>query len=198
MAKRPGKIQITAKPELLMVLAAALLIIPIPWIAAWILATLFHEFCHFVAIKLSGCRIFQVQLGLNGAAIDTDLTDDMKEVLCALAGPLGGLLLLLTGRWFPRVALCGLFQSLYNLIPVYPLDGGRAVRGIARKLFSEPKAEQIEKWFENCILLVFLFFGAYSSLCLKLGLMPLLFSIILIVKHKRGKCTCKERSLGVK
>ena len=179
-------------------MALSFLIIPIQWIAAWIVASIFHEGCHYIALRLSGCRIFRIQVSLNGMVMDTDLSDKSREILCALAGPLCGLLLIIIGRWFPRVALCGIFQSVYNLIPIYPLDGGRAVSGILRKLFSEATAKGIQMWLENGVLLVFLIFGLYSALHLKLGLIPLIFAFILIMKNKRGKCTCKERPLGVK
>lgn len=198
MVKRISKLRIVVKPECFVILALLLLTIPIQWITAWMVASLFHECCHFAALRLSGCRIFRVQVGLNGAVMDTDLSDVNSEILCALAGPIGGLLLILVGRWCPRIALCGLFQSIYNLIPIYPLDGGRAVCGILRILFSEATSKRIEIRLEKGILLLFLLLAVYLALCLKLGLIPLLLAIILILKNKRGKCTCKERALGVK
>lgn len=198
MDKKVGKFLISVKPEYYIILALSLLVIPIQWISAWMIASIFHECCHYIALKLSGCRLFRVQVSLNGIVMDTDLADESREIFCALAGPLGGLLLILVGRWCPRVALCGTFQSVYNLIPIYPLDGGRAACGILRKLFAEKTSKQIQKWLENSVLLVFLLLGIYSALCLKLGLIPLVLALILILKNKQGKCTCKERTLGVK
>ena len=51
-----------------------------------------------------------------------------KTLICVLAGPIGSLLLLLYIRWIPRIAFCALVQTIYNLLPIYPLDGGRAIR----------------------------------------------------------------------
>lgn len=67
-------------------------------------------------------------------------TGDMspaEAVICALSGPLGGLLLTLTIGYLPRLALCALVQSIFNLLPFYPLDGGRALRAMLtnRKIF---------------------------------------------------------------
>ena len=47
------------------------------------------------------------------------------ELICALAGPGGSLLLGLAP--IPELAVCGLIQGLFNLIPLMPMDGGRAL-----------------------------------------------------------------------
>ena len=192
MGRKLAKLSITVKPEYFIMLALGLLIIPFQWIIAWITASTFHEFFHFFALRLSGSRIFEVQVGLNGTVMDTDLFGDLKEILCALAGPIGSFLLILIGRWCPRLAICGFFQCAYNLIPIYPLDGGRVIRSIMRNFFSDPKSLQIEMWLENSVLLLFLLLGLYAFFCLKLGLIPLIFAVILMMKNKQGKCTCKE------
>lgn len=51
-----------------------------------------------------------------------------RELIAVLAGPAASLLLLSLVRVFPRVAICGLIQGIYNLLPIYPLDGGKALR----------------------------------------------------------------------
>ncbi|MBR4109852.1 MAG: M50 family metallopeptidase [Oscillospiraceae bacterium] len=192
MSKKLTKTHVSIKTEYFIILALALLIIPFWWIMAWIIASVFHEICHYAALRLSGCRIFRVNIGPNGTVMDTDLSGDHKEILCALAGPVGGLLLILIGRWFPRVAICGLFQSAYNLIPIYPLDGGRVVQCVLHKLFPKSTASQIEKWLEMGILILFVLLGLYAAFCLKLGLIPLVFAVILVIKNKQENVLAKN------
>lgn len=198
MAKWRSNISLSVKPEFYILTALCLLVVPFKWIFAWMLASMFHEFCHYAALKAVGCQLFRIQVGANGTIMDTDLFGNTKEMLCALAGPAGSLLLLFTGRWFPRLAVCGLFQCVYNLIPIYPLDGGRAVHSFLKRFFSASRCMKIENRIETCICILFLFVGLYAALCLHLGFFPMLFVIILIIKNKRGKYTCKDRSLGVK
>ncbi len=198
MLKSHKKICISVKTEYYFIAALALLQIPFKWIVAWFFASVFHELCHFTGLRLCGCRVFRILVGVNGTLMDTDLCDDTKEILSALSGPVGSFALIFAGSWFPRLAVCGLFQCAYNLIPIYPLDGGRAFRSCLHKLFSEKTSRQIEIWVENSVLILFLLLGMYCVLCLKLGLIPLLFAGILIIKNKWGKCTCKEQPLGVK
>ena len=198
MGNRGRKTKISIKTEYIIILALSLLIIPFWWIFSWVGATVFHELFHILALKLSGCNIISVQIGLNGTIIETDFPDKRKEIFSALSGPLGSFLLILTAKWCPRLAICGLFQCAYNLIPIYPMDGGRAVRGILEKMFSVETSERIERSLENCVLGLILFLGLYAFFRLKLGLVPILFAIILIIKNKRGKSTCKDSVLGVK
>lgn len=185
------------KPAFCIVLALTLLILPIKWIFAWICASAFHELCHYGALKLSGCKVLRMQIDVNGAVMDTDLLTCSQEILCALAGPLGGLSLLLIARWCPRIAICACFQSLYNLIPLFPLDGGRVVSCVIDKLFSEAKGKKVKIILENTVLSVFLLLGGYAAFVWKLGMLPVFFAVILIVKNKIVKISCKQPALGV-
>lgn len=196
MDNRLNKPGISVNPRCFILLAFALLLLPFRWIIAWVAASAFHEFCHYIALRLSGCRVLRVMIGPGGAVMDTDLTGDAKEIICALAGPFGSLLLLLIGRHCPRSALCALFQSVYNLIPIYPLDGGRALRGVLRKVFPD-NGEIIGKWIEYCATAALLILCAYAALVLGLGILPLLLAVGLILKNRHRKFACKESILGV-
>lgn len=179
------------KPELWVALAFALLILPVRWVIAWVLASLFHELCHYAAIRLCGGRIFGLNMGLNGASMEMECLSPGKEFLCAVAGPAGSLLLLLLAKWFPRLALCALFQAAYNLLPVFPLDGGRAARSAFRRLLPPPWAERAEQWVKFGTLLVLACFGAYGSIVLSLGPIPILSVVILTLKTMKIKIPCK-------
>ena len=186
------------KPESFIFLAFSVLFLPICWILAWLVASVFHEVCHYVALKIFDCEIYRIQIGLDGALIDTNISGNIKEFICALAGPIGGLFLLAVGKWWPRLAVCAFLQSAYNLIPIYPLDGGRAVHSLLPCFCSEPYRSKIELVIQWSVQLLSLFFGLYAAIYLKVGLLPLIFAGILIVKNYRGKCTCKECFFGVK
>ncbi len=86
-----------------------------------------HELGHIAAIALMGGSIRSMQISLRGAVLETAFLSGPQEAFCAAAGPLAGLLLVFFYRLSPWLAFWSLSQSLFNLFPMYPLDGGRAL-----------------------------------------------------------------------
>ena len=125
-----GKTEITVMPSAYITLAASLLLLPLDWLLAAILAAGFHEVCHLAVLKHYSIPVRQITLGGMGASIRAGVMSARQELLCAAAGPLGSLSLLIWVRRFPLLALIGTAQGLFNLLPVYPLDGGRILRSI--------------------------------------------------------------------
>lgn len=166
----------------LIALALGLLILPLRWLVAAVIAAGFHECCHWVAIRLCGGEISDFRLDTVGAAMEIRGMSKGREMICALAGPAGSLLLLLLRKWFPAVAVCGLLQSAYNLLPIYPLDGGRALRCGVGILFHPKMADSIVKWTERICIATISAAAVYGSFVLKLGMMPVLLALALIAK----------------
>ena len=91
-------------------------------------AVLLHELGHGIALWCCGVPVERLHLTLSGAALETEAMDYRREIVCALAGPAVSLALTALGRWFPTLAVISLGLAVFNLLPVPPLDGGRALR----------------------------------------------------------------------
>jgi stage IV sporulation protein FB len=184
-----NKLPITVRPGFYLFLALSLLLLPIQWVIAWVLAITIHEICHFFALRACKAEILRIDLGFSGATIETDITG-LGECLCALAGPLGSICLLFLRKWFPELAFCGLVQALFNFLPVFPLDGGRFIKALQEKY--APRHPWLRKLPENATLVLLFGVGLYGSLRLCLGLIPLLIPLVLL--YKSGKIPCKGRT----
>lgn len=171
---------------ILFILALAVLVLPLQWFIAIVLAAAFHELCHYLAICFCGGQIVGISADMRGAKLEVVGLSNQQELFCALAGPAGGLLLLLLIRWIPRTAICGVFQSLFNLLPIYPLDGGRALKCGMELILPVEQAERVCLWIRRICLGLVIGLGLYGTVFLGLGLMPLLLGIIIC-----GKITCK-------
>lgn len=174
------KVSIEAGAYLL--LALLIFLMPLRWLLAALTAAAVHELCHILAIHFCGGQVLDIQIGPGGAVIRTEPMNCAKELLCALAGPVGGFSLLLFARWLPRTAICAGFQSVYNLLPLYPLDGGRALHCFASMAFSPVTAERLCAVVQTGCLCAVVALGLYGTFRLHLGLLPILAAVLLLRK----------------
>lgn len=197
MASQRNRIAVIFGPDLCIGIAALLLIVPIRWIVAWITATTTHEFFHYLMIRSLKIRVYSIEARLRGFSMETESMPYRAELLCALAGPLGALLLILTGRWFPELAICAYMQSVYNLLPVFPLDGGRALRCIASGVLPARWSRGVCIAIEVFTVSVIVSGGLAATWLLHLGPLPVAGSVLFLFRYLRIKFPCKDRKLRV-
>lgn len=158
-----------------------LLVLPLRWLLGAAMAAAFHELCHVAAVVLMGGKIERFRLGGKGALIVSSGLSVPRQLICTLAGPLGALLLLPFARWLPVIALCAFFQSIYNLLPVWPLDGARAWRLLLSLTVSPQAARKIWFWTEKIVFFSMIIGALYAYFWLRWGIAPFLvaFGVIL-------------------
>jgi Zn-dependent protease len=104
----------------------------------------FHEMSHALVARRYGIVIRGITLFIFGgvAELEAEPGSARGELLMAIAGPvasllLGLLLFLLAGLWPAVPAVAGVFRylelinwtlAIFNLVPAFPLDGGRVLR----------------------------------------------------------------------
>ena len=120
-----------------------MMLFPLRFLAGVLLAAVIHECGHLLAIALSGGKVQRIELHAGGARIVTEPMGEKRVLLCALAGPAAGLLTVLAWRCFPELAAAGLFQSAFNLLPIYPLDGGQAAQA-ARNICCKSRHSAVQ------------------------------------------------------
>ena len=162
-------------------LAILLFLVPIRWLTAWLLAVICHELCHYIAVKLCGGNVFSLTVSIGGAIMESSGLSDGKQLISIFAGPIGGLIPTVFARWFPELALCCWLLSMYNLLPLLPLDGGH----ILQLLIKNPKRFLMQQRICRILLLLG---GVYLSFCLGLGILPIAIAIGLCLKCRKNPC----------
>ena len=107
-----------------------LLLLPLQWCMAMLLAAAVHELAHLAAVRCFGGQMVDLVITPFGARMTVLPMPPIPEACCALAGPLGSFAMLIFASVFSELALCAAVQGLYNLLPVYPLDGGRIAQAL--------------------------------------------------------------------
>lgn len=128
------------------------------WLFPFLAAAAVHELGHFLCVYWLGARVTFFQLSIGGAVIETTPLSYRQEALCAFAGPFAGLLMaFVLHHILPWLSFFALAQSLYNLLPVYPLDGGRALKAVLGLRLSLARVERILHLVSICVLILVFF-----------------------------------------
>ncbi|HXI11989.1 MAG TPA: M50 family metallopeptidase [Thermoanaerobaculia bacterium] len=127
------------------------------WIPIVFLGVLMHEFGHAAVIGLFGYGPSRISLsGLGGVTMNERSVSPGKEIIISAAGPLTSLAIALLASlgersetlmrdpmmaaFIPLVAWTNRSWAIFNLLPIFPLDGGQILRNLCRLALNERRA----------------------------------------------------------
>ena len=194
---RRGRGHIRFTPGFCICLALCFCILPLKWVASWFLAIGFHEFCHYISVRLCGAPVQEVSFTAGGIRMRAELDHPWQQILCSLAGPLGSFFLLFLRRYIPICALCGLIHGMYNLLPLENLDGGRAVFALLCMMFDYDRANIIFAVINKMMAMIAVLIMIYLSWYLRWIALAAVAGIFLLKNRGCLKSTCKHGWLRV-
>ena len=138
----------------------------------YLVTVLLHEIGHAIVARHLGYQLEQISLLPFGAelSLQDDNFTSSDEIKIAVAGPLVNLILIIicVSLWwiFPITyyytdlfVFSNFITFVFNLLPVFPLDGGRVFRAIISKYKDTKTTEKIVS--VTAITLSLLFFGVF-------------------------------------
>lgn len=169
-----------------------LIVIPLDWLLAWFTATAVHECCHCLAVMICGKSFDRFQIDIHGMQIHTTNLTQWEQLFCTFAGPGGALLLLFAAGIWPKLAICGFLQSIYNLLPLLPLDGGKILQCLLSIFLPDSTVCVIMLYVSRAVQCCIFLLCLVSTMFLNMGALPLLFAVCFLVRTTQIKIPCKS------
>ena len=139
------RFSLEVRPGAVVLLSGLYFLLPLRWCARLALTVTVHELGHVAALILCGAQVCGLRMEGCGLVLRCTPTEGaLRTVTAALAGPAAGagLFCILRGLGYIACAELSLLFSCVNLLPVLPLDGGRALYAALAALEGERAAER--------------------------------------------------------
>ena len=159
---------------------------------------LIHELGHLLAGILCGMKPEKLEIKPYGVSVSFKLFPkdynikigqgnklEIKKIIVALAGPLTNLLIIIVSLNLPieiftklMIIYSNILIIIFNLIPIYPLDGGRIVKSILHICYGKRKSE---KYINNISFVSLIIVNFISSILIYMVENIAIFIIVIVL-----------------
>jgi stage IV sporulation protein FB len=142
-------LELTVSPGFLLLAAGLYFVGGGGALTAFLSAALAHELGHLTALALAGASLTGIRLTAWGPVLEYNGTlTASQEAGSVAAGPVSGLgfaglCAALDTPYFAYAGAIALLGTMFNLLPVLPMDGGRLALYLLQSVFPEKNAQDI-------------------------------------------------------
>lgn len=136
------------------------------------ISVLLHEMAHFLVADKKGCYLHGIDIGLFYGSATFERTHDRDLIWITLAGPMSNLLLfglfylinfLHPIAFIHDLYMINLILFIFNIIPIYPMDGGQIIRSFANLRKNRYQARKIASIISLVFSILLFVFGIVTS-----------------------------------
>lgn len=154
---------------------------------------LIHEIGHLIAGLLLGLKVKNITIMPFGVSVNFEDYSNkyiIKKIIIATAGPLVNLVIVILGmynNWNEDVIYANALIGMFNLIPLYPLDGGRILKYIIQLTTNSKEAETFAYKLSNILIVILTLISSIGILFMQnIGIVFILAYLwILIIKENK-------------
>ena len=171
-------------------------------IYAWLmLFALIHEIAHMITgivLKLRP-RMLKIEPFGIGIIFEGFKNTEKNKILIALAGPMTNVLIAVLFSFIKTRAQTLIINSnillaIFNLIPIYPLDGGRILKAIIAINSKTGKEDDISNKISNILMILLIAISSILILIYKnIGLLLIIAYLWIIVIKENNRYVLKKR-----
>lgn len=156
----------------------------------YVVAVVLHEYGHYFETKKLGYNVSGILISIYGASLNTNNSYKVKDdIKISLAGPLVNVILIVlciclwwilptTYVFTYSFVISNVVILLFNLIPIYPLDGGRVVVALISSKIKRRKIIKVNNIM--CFVLGIIFLSLFGvSIIYKINLSLLFIGLFL-------------------
>ena len=163
-------------------------------------SVLIHELFHSITANKLGITVKEIELFPFGgiAKVSNNLSGDpSKEIIVSLMGPISNFLLVglffiierfyMSHYVFDMIIKTNISIGLFNILPIFPLDGGRILRGHLSRVMGFKSATKILSKTTYVLTFLGVLFGVIVLIMNKNGIYFILLSCFIFIAAKKEK-----------